>query len=130
MARTCLRLKYADFQGRARRSEYWWFALFTTLLFSVVGAVAGALIGMTTTNNSMSIVGILVVVVMILLYLAMVVPSLAVAVRRLHDLGWSGWWFLALAIPFVAFVMLIAFMMRGNVGPNKYGPDPLASGDV
>jgi uncharacterized membrane protein YhaH (DUF805 family) len=88
------------------------------------------LIGMTTRDNSMSIVGMLAMVVMLVLWLGLVLPSLAVVVRRLHDLGWSGWWFLAQVIPFVSLIMLIGFMMRGNDGPNKYGPDPLAGGEV
>ena len=128
----CFREKYATFQGRARRAEYWWFALFMILVFGVVGGAAGAAIGMTTTDGSLSGVGIAAIGVVGLLWLAFIVPSIAVAVRRLHDLGWSGWWFLAQLIPFVGgfigLAMIIGFMMRGNDGPNKYGPDPLAGG--
>ncbi len=104
------------------------------LVSAVVYGVAGAVAATTTNAGSMSIVGILALAVAVVAILAFLVPSIAVAVRRLHDLGWSGWWYLVLFIPFVgglaALVMLIAFMMRGNVGPNKYGPDPLAGGDV
>ncbi len=130
-AQTCLRLKYAGFEGRARRSEYWWFMLFATLAISVVYAVVFA-IGymMTSAEGTMPIVGFIVLVVLMgAVLLALIAPSVAVAVRRLHDLGWSGWWYLGQLIPFGSIVMIIAFMMRGNVGPNKYGPDPLADAD-
>ncbi|MGO8797837.1 MAG: DUF805 domain-containing protein [Roseiarcus sp.] len=127
--RTCLKIKYAGFQGRARRSEYWWFALFSTILLTVVVTIAETLIFTTLkADGSISIVGMLAGAVAGLVWLAMIVPSLAVSIRRLHDLGWSGWWLLALLIPFVSIVMIIGFMMRGNDGPNKYGPDPLAPG--
>ena len=82
----------------------------------------------------MSILGILALSLAGLVMLAFMLPAIAVAVRRLHDLGWSGWWYLSILIPFVggvaAIIMFIAFMMRGNDGPNKYGPDPLAGGEV
>jgi uncharacterized membrane protein YhaH (DUF805 family) len=132
-AQTCLQRKYAGFQGRARRSEYWWFMLFVTLVSAVVYAIAITLALKTSTDGSMSIVGILAIIVAGVVMLGVVVPAIAVAVRRLHDLGWSGWWYLAQLIPIVgglaAIAMLIGFMMRGNDGPNKYGPDPLAPGD-
>lgn len=131
--RTCLQLKYAGFQGRARRSEYWWFALFMLLLMVALETVAFTLAMMTSKDGSMSIVGILAIVVAGIVMLGLIVPAIAVAVRRLHDLGWSGWWCLAQLIPIVgglaAVVMIIGFMMRGNDGPNKYGPDPLAPGN-
>lgn len=130
LVQTCLRLKYAGFQGRARRSEYWWFMLFYTILLTVVVTITETLVFMTwKADGSMSIVGMLVSALAGLIMLAMIAPSLAVTVRRLHDLGWSGWWLLAQVIPFVSIVMLIGFMMRGNDGPNKYGPDPLAPGN-
>jgi uncharacterized membrane protein YhaH (DUF805 family) len=107
--------------------------LFVTLVSAVVYAIAITLALKTSTDGSMSIVGILAIIVAGVVMLGVVVPAIAVAVRRLHDLGWSGWWYLAQLIPIVgglaAIAMLIGFMMRGNDGPNKYGPDPLAPGD-
>ena len=133
LVQTCLQLKYAGFEGRARRSEYWWFMLFVTLVMGVIETIAFSLATMTSSDGSMSIVGILALVVAGILMLGLVVPSVAVAVRRLHDLGWSGWWYLTQLIPIVgglaALAILIGFMMRGNDGPNKYGPDPLAPGN-
>ncbi|MGO4871768.1 MAG: DUF805 domain-containing protein [Roseiarcus sp.] len=131
---TCLQRQYAGFHGRARRSEYWWFALFLMLIAAVFETIAASLALATSTDGSMSILGILALSLAGLVMLAFMLPAIAVAVRRLHDLGWSGWWYLSILIPFVggvaAIIMFIAFMMRGNDGPNKYGPDPLAGGEV
>jgi len=124
--KTCLQ-KYADFQGRARRSEYWFFALFEILVMFaavIVGAVAGASGGegviMITTFGFVGLAG-----------LALFLPALGVAVRRFHDLGQTGWLVLAFAIagliPIVNFFAgignLVWFCMRGTVGANAYGPD-------
>jgi uncharacterized membrane protein YhaH (DUF805 family) len=127
--------KYADFQGRARRSEYWFFALFN--LLAVIGVViVGAIIGYVIGSASSSRPGETVVVVMLVLlglyWLGMLLPTLAVAVRRFHDLGVTGWFVVIFAvgglIPFVGFLasigQLIWFCMRGTVGSNNYGPDP------
>ncbi len=127
-----LKQKYVDFDGRARRAEYWWFLLFTWLVFLAVGllmGVAAALSGGSGPNALVYVFGALFVVIL----LGMVLPGLGVTVRRMHDHGWSGWWYLLFlvicAIPLVGFLASIAFIvfmaMRGNVGPNKYGPDPL-----
>ncbi len=133
LVQTCLQLKYAGFEGRARRSEYWWFMLFVTLVMGVIETIAFSVAMVTAYDDSMSIVGILAVIVAGLLMLGLIVPAIAVAVRRLHDLGWSGWWYLAQLIPIVgglaALAIIIGFMMRGNDGPNKYGLDPLAPGN-
>ena len=94
--KTCLS-KYATFSGRASRSEYWYFALFTFLLglIPILGYVAG---------------------------LAFLIPDLAVAVRRLHDIGKSGWWYLICLVPLVgAIVLLIFFCQPGQPGANEYG---------
>jgi uncharacterized membrane protein YhaH (DUF805 family) len=127
---TCLQFKYAEFQGRARRSEYWWFMLFVTLVIGVVETIAFSVAMATSYDDSMPIVGTLAVIVAGLFVVGLIVPAIAVAVRRLHDLGWSGWWYLTQLIPIVgglaALAIVIGFMMRGNDGPNKYGLDPLA----
>jgi uncharacterized membrane protein YhaH (DUF805 family) len=115
--------------------------LFVMLVWAVVYGLAAAIavwtspdaVGGAKDGGAMSIVGVLALAVAVVAVLALALPAIAVAVRRLHDLGWSGWWYLAQLIPIVggvaALVMLIAFMMRGNEGPNKYGPDPLAAGE-
>ena len=102
-ARICLQ-KYIDFNGRASRSEYWWFVLLTFALGFI--PVIGWLIR-----------------------LALLLPSLAVQVRRLHDLGRSAWWLLLLVPPIFIIggpVLLIMSAFPGTPGPNRYGPDPLA----
>jgi|SRR5215210_7719983 len=106
---TCLR-KYATFSGRARRSEYWWFAL-ANVLAVIVATVIDQILG-----NS---------IVSLLVTLGLLLPSLAVTVRRLHDTGRSGfWWFIAL-VPFVGAVVLLVFeCLDSTPGDNQYGPSP------
>ena len=128
--RTCLMAKYIVFQGRAPRAEFWWFGLFVFIVTAVVYSITGWLAFASSSEGSMSIAGYLALAIAALIVLAFAIPGIAVSVRRLHDLGWSGWWYLAQFIPvvggIVALVMFIGFMMRGNVGPNRFGPDPLA----
>lgn len=109
--RRCLNL-YATFQGRARRSEFWWFALFQLLLNAGATAIDAVLLG------GMGLLPTLVV-------LALFLPTLAVAVRRLHDTGRSGWWVLISLIPLIGFVVLLIFYVSGGEdGTNRFGPDP------
>jgi uncharacterized membrane protein YhaH (DUF805 family) len=104
---------YAGFSGRARRTEYWMFALvnFVVTLLLYVLTVA--------THSSFFLV-------LVFLYgLAVLLPSLAVLVRRLHDIGMSGWWILIGFVPFVGGIALFVFtLLPGNQGPNRYGDDP------
>jgi uncharacterized membrane protein YhaH (DUF805 family) len=109
--------QYADFEGRARRTEYWMFVLFSVII-SIVLNVLDNLLGlgfMAGTAGWLS-----------LLYsLAVLLPSLGVSVRRLHDTGRSGWWVLIALVPLVGAIVLIVFTAtEGNRGPNAYGPDP------
>ena len=111
--RSALVERYADFQGRAPRSELWWFLLFSLLLGAAVGAVAAV-------GETLS--GILNLVVSI----ALLVPTIAVQMRRLHDTDRSGWWILIGLVPLVGAVVLIIFyLQRGTGGDNRFGPDPL-----
>lgn len=111
---------YANFNGRARRSEYWYYTLMNfIILFGlqiVIGICAVADLGVVST-----ILGI----VYFIYALATLVPSLAVAVRRLHDTGKSGWFFLIALIPIVGSIwLLVLFCTDGDQGGNAYGPDP------
>jgi len=113
---TCLS-KYATFSGRAARSEYWWFSLFTVLV-SVVAQILDALLAV-----SVGIAGLDLIATFGLL-----IPSIAVATRRLHDLDRSGWWQLLLFIPLVGWIVLLVwYCTRGNAGPNRFGADPLSA---
>ncbi|WP_346881405.1 DUF805 domain-containing protein [uncultured Algibacter sp.] len=101
---------YANFQGRARRQEYWMFTLFHLIFFYALIFISGLLVALT---ESAALVFIYVIYV-----LATLVPALAVAVRRMHDVGKSGWYIL---IPIYSFILAVT---EGEKGPNQYGPDP------
>lgn len=109
--------KYATFQGRARRKEYWMFYLFNVIFSFLLGFVDGTL-GLTGDSGYGPLGG--------LYSLAVLIPAIAVGVRRMHDTGRSGWWLL------VPFVNLVFAVSDGTQGANKYGPDPKGSvmGDV
>ena len=103
---TCFN-KYAEFVGRARRSEYWWFVLF--------GIVVSLVLSPLSTSLSF------------LAWLALLVPNLAVSVRRLHDTGRSGWFLLISVIPIIGWIILIVWLAtEGEPGPNVYGESPKA----
>ena len=108
---------YATFSGRARRSEFWWFYLFTVLVV-IVTSILDAALG---TRTNMAGYGIITIIA----ELALLLPSLAVGVRRLHDTGRSGWWLLIALIPVVGTIILIVFfVLDSQQGANKYGLSP------
>lgn len=95
--------RFASFEGRASRSEYWWYALgsfIVTLLLEFVPFVG------------------------FFISLALIIPGLAVAVRRLHDTGRSGWFMLLALVPFVGFIVLLVFMVQPSGPANKWGEGP------
>jgi uncharacterized membrane protein YhaH (DUF805 family) len=106
---------YVNFTGRAARSEYWYWTLFLVLM-----GIASALIDLALFPRSdLSPINTLV-------ELALLLPSLAVSVRRLHDLDRSGWWLFLILIPLIGAIwLLVWFCMRGTVGSNRFGPDSL-----
>ena len=97
---------YADFKGRARRSEYWYFVLFNALMTIVLGYI-GILLETELLGTMYSF--------------AVIIPSLAVCVRRMHDVGKSGWFLL---IPIYNFILAVT---EGEKGENQYGADPKAN---
>jgi len=110
--KTVLTKKYADFSGRARRSEYWWFALFAGVVYLVVSMIDRAI------DTYPVITG--------LVWLALIVPTVAAAVRRLHDTGKSGWFALLGLIPIANIVLLVFLAMDTQLGDNQYGASPKA----
>ena len=109
--------KYAQFHGRSRRKEYWYFALFA-VIFNIVLTVLDLVLG---TYHEEFGIGIL----SGLYSLAILVPGIAVSVRRLHDTGRTGWWYLLLLLPVIgAIVLLIFFVQDSEPGTNAYGPNP------
>ncbi|MFK7862100.1 MAG: DUF805 domain-containing protein [Granulosicoccus sp.] len=101
---------YAKFEGRAARSEFWWFALFSFLV-QIVASILDATVG------GVGIFGLLA-------SLALLIPSLSVGARRLHDTNRSGWWLLISLVPLIGFlVLLVFFILRGTDESNRFG-DP------
>ena len=105
--------QYAVFDGRARRKEFWMFALFNFVIAAALGLV-GRVIGLGGALQALYSLGVL-------------IPSLAVSVRRMHDTGRSGWWLLIAFIPFVGWLIALYFLVQpGETAANRYGPDPKA----
>jgi uncharacterized membrane protein YhaH (DUF805 family) len=112
--KTCFN-KYIVISGRARRSEFWWFALFTTAGSILLSFVDAGLFG---AGQAGILSG--------LFSLAVLLPSICVAGRRLHDIGRSAWWLLIGLVPIIGLLVLLWWYIQpGTSGPNDYGPDPL-----
>lgn len=112
--------KYTDFEGRARRQEYWMFVLINT----VIGWGLGMIDDMLGTYSSTGY-GVLAA----FYGLAVLIPSLAVMVRRLHDAGKSGWFFFINLIPIIGWIWFFVVLVTDSVpGSNRYGPNPKESG--
>jgi len=106
--------KYADFNGRARRKEFWMFALISFIIAVILSVVDG-MIGVPVLGAIYA--------------LGVLLPSIAVGARRFHDIGKSGWWLLIGLIPLLGgLILLIFFVLDSNPGDNKYGPNPKAAG--
>jgi uncharacterized membrane protein YhaH (DUF805 family) len=125
--------RYADFQGRSRRMEYWMFTLGIVIvevvlfaLFFMLGAFSPSETGAPSAMTWPMMI------VFIVLGLGLIVPALAVQVRRFHDQDKSGWFVLLGLIPYVGGLIVLVFMcLPGTPGPNRFGPDPLGgTGDL
>ncbi len=109
--------KYAVFNGRARRKEYWYFFLFN-IIISIVLAVIDGVTGSFSPEAGMGLLGGIYM-------LAVLIPGIAVSVRRLHDTERSGWWILIGLIPLIGAIVLIVFMVQDSKpGQNQYGANP------
>ena len=103
--------EYVTFSGRARRSEYWYFFLFNLIASFVASALDMAM--------NMAVLQVLVA-------LGLLLPSISVTVRRLHDKDKSGWWWWLGLIPIIGWIVLLVwFVQKGTVGANRFGPDPV-----
>src|SRR6185436_4072398 len=100
---------YATFSGRSSRSAYWYWVLFAFIV-GVVATIIDIAIGSR--------------IVSVITSLALLLPGLAVTVRRLHDIGRSGWWVLIVLVPFIGAIVLIVFALQPSEGPNSYGDRP------
>jgi uncharacterized membrane protein YhaH (DUF805 family) len=102
--------KYATFDGRAARPEYWYFALFVFIVDLVLQAL------------ERTGLGYIAIIANVLFSLAVLLPSIAVGVRRLHDIDRSGWWLLIGLVPIVGVILLLVWAcMRGTQGANRFG---------
>ena len=115
--------KYADFDGRAKRSEYWWFAIIHTIINTVLNlSISYTLVAM----SSPRFIDFFALIAIPVVYgLATIVPTVAVNIRRLHDTGRSGLWLLLIFAPFGIFALIVFMLIRSDVGENKYGAQPL-----
>ncbi len=105
--------QYAGFSGRARRSEYWYFTLFNFIVTGVVSVLSSV-----TGSTIFSVLSGL-------FSLAVLIPGIAVCIRRLHDIGKSGWYLLFVLIPLVGAIILIVWYCKDSMpGENQYGPNP------
>ena len=107
---------YVGFSGRTPRSGYWYWALFVLLVSIVAGILDAAIFP----YQELSPLSALANIVLLL-------PGIAVAVRRLHDMDHTGWWFLIVLTGIGAIILLIWFCFKGTDGPNRFGPDPLTT---
>ena len=95
---------YADFNGRSRRSEYWWFTLFNIIVSGIIGFILPDLAW--------------------ILSLAVLVPGLALCIRRLHDVGKSGWFYLWMLLPLVGWIIVLIQFCKDSTEDNQWGPNP------
>ena len=105
---------YVNFSGRAARPEYWYFVLFLVIVGIITAIIDLTVFGAEQIGPTNAIFS-----------LATILPSLAVTIRRLHDIGRTGWWVLLSFVPLVGIIILIIWWCRqGEAGPNAYGPPP------
>ena len=119
--------QYTDFSGRARRKEYWMYALFN-LIFAMVALMVDLLLGTSFDIGGMNILGY--GYIYMLYNLFVLIPGLAVLVRRLHDVGKSGWFILISIIPLIGGIWLLVLLVTdSDAGNNKWGSNPKTGGD-
>jgi uncharacterized membrane protein YhaH (DUF805 family) len=122
----CVKNKYIDFKGRARRSEYWYFFLGYIIVIAIA-AILDNILGTTIKAGEISLpYGYIYMIAAF----ALILPSLSAVVRRLHDVGKSGWFYFIILIPLVGAIWILVLMCTDSVpGPNKWGPNPKGIGN-
>lgn len=109
--------KYAVFRGRARRKEYWFYILFN-VIFSIILAIVDMSMDTFDPKTGVGLFGTIYAA-------ALILPSMAVTVRRLHDIGRSGWWMLIPIVPILGAILIFAFLVQdSDPGENRFGPNP------
>lgn len=111
---------YVNFSGRSTRAHYWWVVLIQSLI-SVVAIILQTVLGMGDSGAPAVVIG----GIYSLYNLATVLPMLSLGVRRLHDTGRAGWWYLINFVPCIGSIVFLVFVcLPGTVGDNQFGPDP------
>ena len=114
----CVTKNYFNFSGRARRKEYWLFVV-AYIIVVVIAGIIDAITGLGDAGLGP---------IYIIATLAMIIPSIAVSVRRLHDTNRRGWWLFLALIPIIGpIILLVFFCFRGTEGENRFGADPLTN---
>ena len=117
--KNCILKHYIDFNGRASRREFWFYVLFQAIVIILASIVGGALDYVLGRSGVLSSAFTMIVV------LGLIVPNLAVSIRRLHDIGKSGWFILISLVPVIGGIILIIFsLLDSQPGSNAYGPNP------
>jgi uncharacterized membrane protein YhaH (DUF805 family) len=119
--------QFASGEGRASLAEFWYFALFVMLMWAAFYGLTNFVAWAGAQGGAAQVVGALglgVALVLLITCLALVVPFTAVAVRRLHDTGRTGWWAALLFVPLISVVVFVLLVLPGAFAPNKYGPEP------
>ncbi|UQN05611.1 DUF805 domain-containing protein [Deinococcus sp. QL22] len=117
--------RYGDFSGRSRRCEYWMYVLISTIIALVLGFLDGVLgLNLGGDDAQFGVLGAIYTLIMF-------VPGLAVSIRRLHDIGRSGWWYLIIFIPLAGAIWLLVLNVTDSqLGNNKWGPNPKGTAPV
>lgn len=124
---TCLLEKIMTTNGRATRSEYWWYVLFTNLVQPLIlVGFSYSISAITSIDNGIfqSLLAV-VMVVLSLCQILLLLSSVCVAIRRLHDIGLNGWWLALVLIPIVSLILVVLFLKESEKNDNKYGEYPI-----
>ena len=121
-----MRDNYANFKGRARRKEYWMYTLIFTVLLIALMTIMFSVLSFSDETGIETGPGVYLTVSLVIVFLfAHFIPTIALTVRRLHDTGKSGWWYLIVLVPYLGnFVIFIFTLIDGDRGDNKYGSNP------